>query len=259
MPNLSVPLNSAFYMPEAINVHPQRYLEALFLACQHLAKELSISGVEGKELRLCQMSINSLFELAGEYSSVVVCLGARAVYLPELTSKLPLRTCRGVIAQLQLPNHMSESYPDHGPSILSDAWLAIQGPRNLYMGSTWEWNSKNYSPHVPADEASKALEELLPKAYAIYSPLKNWSFVGARAGLRAMPPLTPDGSLPLLGCINDIIGTKHSCQFWLFGGLGSRGLLYHAWLGKLLAQAVISCDEGVLPSELTSWKNKKAR
>ncbi|KAL6973945.1 hypothetical protein U1Q18_028129, partial [Sarracenia purpurea var. burkii] len=150
-----------------------------------------------------------------------------------------------------------EVYPDHSPSLLSDAWLAVRGPRNLYLGSTWEWNSGNYSPDVPLEEASEALRELLPKASAMYPSLKNWAFTGASAVLRAMPPLTPHGSLPVLGRIDDFVGRNHTCKYWLFGGLGARGLLYHGWLGKLMAQAVVSCNENILPSELTSWRNKK--
>ncbi|XP_052182092.1 uncharacterized protein LOC127794866 [Diospyros lotus] len=260
VPNLCVPLNSAFYMPEAVNVYPQRYLMALFLACEDLAKDLSTPGSGRKELNLHKKSINNLLEFAGEYSAVIVCLGARAAFLPELSGKLPLRTCRGVVARLELPEDSSGSYPDHSPSILSDAWIAVQGPRNLYLGSTWDWNSRNYLPEVPSEEASKALEELLHKASVIYPAIKNWNFTGASAGLRAMPPLTPHGSLPLLGCLDDdfIGGNLPSCKYWLLGGLGSRGLLYHGWLGKLMAQAVLSCNEDLLPSELTSWKIKKA-
>lgn len=152
--------------------------------------------------------------------------------------------------------YFRENYPEHSPSILSDAWLSVQGPQNLHMGSTWEWNSTNYSKNVPANECSEALEELVPKASAVYPGIKNWEVTGAVAGLRAMPPLTPHGSLPLLGCVDKFVGGNHSCKYWLFSGLGSRGLLYHAWLGKLLAQAVVSCNEDFLPSELTSWKQK---
>lgn len=149
-----------------------------------------------------------------------------------------------------------ETYPEHSPSILSDAWVSVQGPRALHVGSTWEWNSTNYYRDVPITEASKALEELLPKASAVYPSIRTWEVAGAVAGLRAMPPLTPQGSLPLLGSVDNILGGNYSCKYWLFAGLGSRGLLYHAWLGKLLAQAVVSCNEEVLPSELTSWKQK---
>lgn len=41
-------------------------------------------------------------KLAGTYDAVIVCLGAKMVMLPELTGKLPLRTCRGVVAHFQL-------------------------------------------------------------------------------------------------------------------------------------------------------------
>ncbi|XP_059637813.1 uncharacterized protein LOC132279791 isoform X2 [Cornus florida] len=256
VPNLCVPFNSAFYMPEAVNVHPLRYLEALFLACENLVKDVSTSGFAEKELCLHKKSINNLLELAGEYDAVIICLGARAAFLPELSGRLPLRTCRGVIAHLHLPDDIGESYPERSPSILSDAWLAVHGPRNLHLGSTWEWKSKNYSPCVPWEEASKALEELLPKASVIYPGIKNWTCTGASAGLRAMPPLTPNGSLPILGCIDDFVGGNCTCKYWLFGGLGSRGLLYHGWLGKLIAQAVLSCNEDLIPSELISWRNK---
>ncbi|GKV03360.1 hypothetical protein SLEP1_g15675 [Rubroshorea leprosula] len=125
------------------------------------------------------------------------------------------------------------------------------------MGSTWDWQSSNSSPNVSADEASKALQELLPKASTVYPEIIDWNFIAARAGLRAMPPLTPHGSLPLLGCVNDFLSEKPTCQYWLLGGLGSRGLLYHGWLGKLTAKAVLSCNEQIIPVELTSWKNMK--
>ncbi|KAL6221582.1 hypothetical protein ACLB2K_004978 [Fragaria x ananassa] len=257
VPGICSPYNTCFYMPQAVNVHPQRYLEALFLACQTLVKELCASGFGVKELHLHKVSIQKLLQLEGEYQAVIVCLGAKADLLPELSGRLPLRTCRGVVAHLQLPDNMGGEYPGFGPSILSDAWLAVQGPRSLYMGSTWEWKSRNSSPNVSADEAAEALKELLPKVCRIYPVVRDWTFIGARAGLRAMPPLTPHGSLPLLGCVNNIIGLNQTCKYWLFGGLGSRGLLYHGWLGKLMAQAVLSCNEDLIPYELTSWKRTK--
>ncbi|KAL3566907.1 hypothetical protein D5086_032322 [Populus alba] len=255
VPKIHVPFNSAFYMPEAVNVHPLRYLQALFLACQNVVNESSTSSHGQKELYLHKKSVQNLLELEGEYDAVIICLGAKADMLPELSGRLPLRTCRGVIAHLQLPANIREEYPDHAPSILSDAWLAIQGSRSLYMGSTWEWKSRNSNPNVSVDEASRALQELLPKVSAFYPAIKDWTFTKANAGLRAMPPLTAHGSLPLLGCVNYFVGENVAGKYWLFGGLGSRGLLYHAWLGNLMARAVISCNEQVIPSELTAWKN----
>lgn len=124
------------------------------------------------------------------------------------------------------------------------------------LGSTWDWESKNYLRDVTADEASEAIKRLLPKASSVYPAIENWTITGTVGGLRGMPPLTANGSLPLLGRVDEYIGGSHCCKYWLFTGLGARGLLYHAWLGKLLSQAVLSCNEDLLPGELTSWKHK---
>ncbi|KAK6122420.1 hypothetical protein DH2020_043862 [Rehmannia glutinosa] len=256
IPNLSVPLNLAFYLPQALNINAQSYLKGLYLACENLANEMSTLGHGHRELSFRQKSVQSLPEIAGDYDAVIICFGAWAAFLPELSGKLPLRTCRGVIAQLQLGDDMREEYPKHIPSVLSDAWLAVHGARNIDLGSTWDWKSKNYSRDVTTDEASKATEVLLPKASSVYPAIKNWMVTGAVAELRAMPPLTADGSLPLLGRVNECVDGDHTCKYWLFMGLGARGLLFHGWLGKLLALAVLSCDEDLIPCELTSWKHK---
>ncbi|KAG4949804.1 hypothetical protein JHK84_043234 [Glycine max] len=257
LPGVCLPFNTAFYMPEALNINSQHYLQALFQGCKNLVKESSTLESGHKQLSLHKRSVHRLSDFEGEYDAVIICLGAKVNMLPEISGRLPLRTyCFKIISHL-LENFLtlsSSGYPESGPSILSDAWISVQGPRSLKVGSTWEWKSINSLPNVSTDEATKALLELLPKASTIYPGIKDWVFTGARAGLRAMPPLTTLGSLPLLGCINDVIGRNHTCRYWLFGGLGSRGLLYHAWLGNLMAQAVLSCNEEVIPSELTSWK-----
>ncbi|KAL6541184.1 hypothetical protein OROMI_025067 [Orobanche minor] len=279
IPNLSVPLNSAFYMPEALNINAQSYLQGLYLACENLANDMSTLGHGYKELTFRKKSVKRLLELAkkeklmgitlpGEYDAVIICFGARAAFLPELSGKLPVRACRGIIAQLQLGDDtrltfyergkglvLGEEYSKHSPSILSDAWLVVHGGRHMDLGSTWSWNSINYSRDVTADEASKAIDILVPKASSVYPAIKNWTANGAVAGLRAMPPLTAEGSLPLLGSVDEYIEGDHTCKYWLFTGLGARGLLFHGWLGKVLARAVLSCDEDLIPREFTSWKN----
>ncbi|KAL8497786.1 hypothetical protein ACS0TY_021208 [Phlomoides rotata] len=252
IPNLSLPLNLAFYMPEALNVNAQKYLEGLYLACENLTNEIPTSGHVHRELRFHRKSVQSLLELAVDYDAVIICCGARAAFLPELSGKLPLRACRGIIAQLQLGDDMREEYPEHGPSILSDAWLSVHGARHIDLGSTWDWGSMNHSRDVTTEEASKAIEVLFPKASSVYPAIEKWSITGTVGGVRAMPPLTADGSLPLVGCV----GESRRCKYWLFTGLGARGLLYHGWVGKLLTLAVLSSNEELIPKELTLWKSK---
>ncbi|XP_078163652.1 uncharacterized protein LOC144558683 isoform X1 [Carex rostrata] len=257
IPGLCAPFDLAIYMPLAMSIHPKRYLQALFSACQNLANNESKLHGQERIINLNMQHVSNLQQLSGEYDSVIVCLGARVNTLPELSGKLPLRTCRGIVADLHLPTPASGEYADQSPSILSDAWLAFQGPRHVYMGSTWDWNSKNHDQNVSKEEASRATEELQSKASVFYPEITKWSFVGAKAGLRAMPPLTDNGSLPLLGCLNDLIGDRSDCMFWLVGGLGARGLLYHGLVGKLTSQAVISCEESVIPFEFIDWKRKR--
>jgi glycine/D-amino acid oxidase-like deaminating enzyme len=49
-----------------------------------------------------------------------------------------------------------------------------------------------------------------------------------------------------------------SVPVWLLVGLGTRGLLYHAWLGKLMAAAVLSNSEAGFPHELLEWRGEAA-
>ena len=40
--------------------------------------------------------------MLGDYQAVIICLGAKVDTLPELAGKIPVRTCRGVVAHLEL-------------------------------------------------------------------------------------------------------------------------------------------------------------
>lgn len=50
---------------------------------------------------------------AGTYDAVIVCLGAKMIMLPQLTGKLPLRTCRGVVAHFQLHDDIRYRFFDN--------------------------------------------------------------------------------------------------------------------------------------------------
>ncbi|KAL5992026.1 hypothetical protein ACLOJK_012939 [Asimina triloba] len=63
VPHLHMPVDYAVYLPLALNVNPNDYLQALFLACQNLVDNLSASGYDGKEIHLHKRCINSLLEL----------------------------------------------------------------------------------------------------------------------------------------------------------------------------------------------------
>ncbi len=66
--------------------------------------------------------------------------------------------------------------------------------------------------------------------------------------MRALPPRDQHGSLPLAGRV------ASEQNLWVVGGLGARGLVYHAWLGSLMARAVLNDDEAILPEQLRRWQ-----
>ena len=80
------------------------------------------------------------------------------------------------------------------------------------------------------------------------------------AGVRALPPRSHFGYVPLVCKLPvEVRGARRGdgggssahggggCAAWLFGGLGSRGLIHHAVLGRSVAEAVLACDESRLP------------
>lgn len=56
------------------------------------------------ELSIIQDYDSIPFYDSGEYDAVIICLGAKVNMIPEISGRLPLRTCRGVIAHLELPD-----------------------------------------------------------------------------------------------------------------------------------------------------------
>ena len=111
----------------------------------------------------------------------------------------------------------------------------------------------------------------------ISTPL--WTF---RSGVRALPPRTALGSIPIVGklspsCPPDAVGSSPSLEaqtgspasshtkapnWWIVTGLGARGLVYHAWLGLKVARGVVSGDEGAMGregEELLGWRDRAAQ
>ncbi len=58
----------------------------------------------------------------------------------------------------------------------------------------------------------------------------------------------------LTGCVNKLVHPLQSeTQWWLIGGLGSRGLIYHGWLGERVAAAMTAWDASFIPQELNRF------
>ena len=81
--------------------------------------------------------------------------------------------------------------------------------------------------------------------------------------MRARPPRSHFGYVPLAGRLGgerapDDVAAAARPAVWMLGGLGSRGLIHHALLGRAMARAVLRRDERELP-EHTRRADKELR
>lgn len=94
-----------------------------------------------------------------------------------------------------------------------------EDPELCQVGSTYE--------HTREPDPKKALE-LLDKVAVFYPPAKDFEVVEIRCGVRIAPKV---GYRPIV----EKVGPKT----WVFTGLGSRGLIYHAMFANSLIEEVV--------------------
>ena len=186
------------WIPEGITVYSQLYLKGLVQACK-------AKGVHFENTR-----ISSLSELA-HFDRIILAAGYETLQLVDL----PLEPVKGqaLLCRTQKPLPFSLIGNGH-ISVTEDPYLC-------QIGSTYEHNFKDTLPH------QEVIPELLAKAIAFYPPAKDFEVLEVRAGVR----LGKKGSgKPYLEQLDS--------RTWVFTGLGSRGLLYHALLAKTLASSL---------------------
>lgn len=145
------------------------------------------------------------------FDGVVFAIGAATAHLPECR-QLPLRTAIGqsLICQWDRPLPFS---------LASQGYITVtEDPSLCQVGSTYE--------HTLEADPQKALD-LLEKVALFYPPAKSFKVQEIRSGKRIAPK---EGHQPIVLQILP--------KTWVFTGLGSRGLLYHALLGRELAEAI---------------------
>ena len=145
----------------------------------------------------------------------------------------------------------------------------MQGKRHLILGATKEhgWTAQQALEDCGNGQGCRqaipgqVIAQLMPGlAVGSWPGMQAWQPLKVRSGVRALPPRTAEGSIPLAGRLSDpavIEGRQHQCELWVIGGLGARGLVYHAWLGQLIAEAVLTGSDAKLPSQLKRWQIAK--
>jgi glycine/D-amino acid oxidase-like deaminating enzyme len=187
---------------------------------------------------MLDLDVHALSELCAHFDAVVVAVGAASVNVPGLEA-LPLSLQRGqTLCWRDMPD---EVCPRVG--VLGGSYLVPLG-RRLIGGATHE--RLGVGAEAGADAPSAALAKLRAQLGLLWPPSEGAQLEGARlhgSGIRAVPHRNMLGSVPLTGRVP---GCGNA---WFVTGLGGRGLLYSAELGRTVAAAALTNDDGCLLSE----------
>ena len=272
----NAPVSSALHVPEGLVLDTTRYLASLWDAARLLA-----SSGETPAGCSATMEIRSVASIEGDeelnapnaYDAVVIACGAAAGSVRELEGDLlPTQLQGGHVVEL-VPDIAENGWPDGAPGVLGSPYIAPLAPERVLVGTTKEYGASvadaRRAGEIPladagsaAAVASAAARELVASAAATYPPLgraEAWRVDVARYGVRANPPRSSLGSLPLVGRVEprepDAHGNRRGVErekknWWYVGGLGARGLVYHGVLGAIVADAALTGDDARVPPEL---------
>jgi glycine/D-amino acid oxidase-like deaminating enzyme len=190
----------AVWINDGYSVFSLPYLQALKKQCLE------------KGALFVERRIASLDELDSFDKIVIAAAMGAKDFFPELT----LNPTKGQLLTLERPKEWALSSPLNRKSYL------IPSENTLLVGSTYEHHFASEEPDI---EAAKA--EILPSLTEILPILQEAKILDCRAGVRASTP----NHRPILLHPNE--------RCWIVGALGSKGLLYHAWLGEQLAQQLL--------------------
>lgn len=188
------------WIPGGITVYSNLYLQGLWRAC---------TGAT-----LSKEKISSLKQL-NSYDQIVIAAGFETPQFEEC-KHLPLKATKGQSLLCKWPKRLEFSVASLGHM------SPTEDPGLCQIGSTYEREFKNTLP-----DPAKALP-LKEKVACFYPPARDFEVVEIKSGVRISPM---SGYHPIVA--------KVSNKAWVFTGLGSRGLLYHALLGKALAETIV--------------------
>lgn len=190
---------SGLWIPGGITVYSRLYLQGLWKACSQA------TFIQEKILSLKQLD---------SYHAIVIAAGFETPSFEEC-KQLPLKATKGQSLLCRWPKRLDFSVASLGHI------SPTEDPSLCQIGSTYEREFKN---SLPDPIIALPLKE---KVALFYPPARDFEVIAIKAGVRISPI---DGYRPIVAKVSD--------KAWVFTALGSRGLLYHALLGKALAQFI---------------------
>lgn len=189
----------------ALTIYADLYLEGLLQAFQR------------SNGQVIQQKITSLKELES-FNHVVLAPGDGVVAFESLLP-VNLRRVKGQILELEWPKNLKPlSFP-----LNSQAYIVMsQDNTRCIVGATFERNFVTEAPDVET-----ALQDILPKAVAIFPAIQEMKLLSCKSGVRVTGPL----HLPYI--------TQLNAKTSFIVGMGSKGLLYHAAYAKKLVDRIV--------------------
>lgn len=191
-----------FLITSGMTVDCPAYLQGLAHLIQQKGGEIVIRAIQ------------TLQEL-DQYDTIVLAAGAGSLLFAE-SGQFPLKTTKGQVLSVR----SSHAYPR---SVLGKGYLAKTFiPFQYILGSTYERQWTDAKPNLLV-----AKELILPNARTYLPDVDQMEILQCRSGIR----IAPQGHyFPLIRPLKD--------RCWLFTGMGSRGLLYHAMLAQRLRNEI---------------------
>lgn len=230
-------------------IHVPSYLQGLLKACENNAISTN-SKVEWKQLN------TSATELSLEvYDATIYCAGAGMLHrntfgqvvfsMPHKTvstAVFPVQLVRGQSIRLTSPYNWSVKQ-----ALLCGKYVSpTPHPNHVLVGATHEFKTTPLDREEVISELRQRTASLLPWNEV------NMESITLTSGVRVQSERGRTGRRPIVGRLSE--------KEWIFTGLSSRGLLYHALYGDILIDAVVlDCEEHMLKrcSDILWWKIRK--
>ncbi len=207
----------SFWIRSGVTIHSVLYLQALWAL------------IEKRRGSFENVQVKNVSELEG-YDSIVIAAGAGIAAFPEC-ALLKYQLTKGQILTAKGPKLLESS-------VIGKGYVAVGQEAGLYfIGSTYE---REYL----SEESDLELTQLsvLPKIRTFFPEVDQLEIKGCRAGVRVS---RIGHYYPMIGQLSE------TC--WVFTGMGSRGLLYHAYLAKYITRAILSQDRSSIWTENFSF------
>eukprot|EP00986_Skeletonema_menzelii_P007974 scaffold3197_cov153-Skeletonema_menzelii.AAC.18 len=247
-------------------IHVPTYLEGLLEEIKMKAKDLT-NGSSVKWEVIKPNDHQELNQKLKSFDSVILSAGSGLLHNHFIESdSLPVQLVRGQSIEIGLSTKEKKSFIENDavlcgkyisplPFSTQDTDPQASTMQRYVIGATHEFKNTPLT-------APEVIEELRSRTYQFAPHLWDEGVIDKIThGVRMQSNRGAFGRMPIIGqCRPEAAGTELNHEhMWLFTGLSSRGLIYHAIFGKWLANGVLHDNENLLENEFEQfdwWRRK---